>query len=132
MMIRYGIVGMLMMASFLLGRWQSGNPLATPNVPDRLQTQAQKLPNLQGRVSQTSPFPESKSTADEPLNTHGMIEYPPLLTGATASVPRDTGPFIDATPGKITQKSDSSPPRDTGPFLDAGDPSANANLKNVH
>ena len=125
MNIRYGIIGILIITAFLVGRWQSGNQLAQSNVPDKLQTQPQKLPNLQGRSNHTAPSPESNISSDGPLNGSRMIELPPL--SQTASVPRDTGPFIDATPGKITQRSDSSPPRDTGPFLDAGDPTANAN-----
>ncbi len=127
MKIRYGMVGILMIAAFLFGRWQSGNQLATSNVPNTLQTQSYKQPNLQGLANQTAPVPKKNITSDKPFHSPRMVELPPLPE--TVSVPRDTGPFIDADPGKgISQiKSDSSPPRDTGPFIDAGEPTVNAN-----
>ena len=124
----FGLLGLVIVSAVLAALWHVGSP-PPPVAPIERAGAAFtrkeiKLSN-QPRSAESVPV---LPTADKPTMEPGWVE-PPVLP-ETSGVAHDTGPFIDADPGKSSAQplSPELPPRDTGPFVDPDGP-PDANLK---
>ena len=118
----FGLLGLVIVSAVLAVLWHVGSP--PPPVARIEQAGAAFTPkeikhSNQPRSAESSPV---LPTPGKPAMEPGLVE-PPLLP-ETSGVAHDTGPFIDADPGKSSAQPlvPELPPRDTGPFADAGGP----------
>jgi hypothetical protein len=123
MKIRVGLLGLVIVTAVLVALWDVGRRPPPPVAPIEqagvtVTPKEIKLSNQPRSVESVPVLP----TPDKPMIEPEWVA-PPVLPDRL-EVARDTGPFIDAEPSKLSAPplGPEPPPRDTGPFIDAGGP----------
>lgn len=113
------VFGVLIVLAFFAGRWSSSRPPANPTI-------VAGMPPPPATHAHATPAPSAKGAPARP--TQGQPPIAPQLPELpmlpdTPGVVRNTGPFVDADPGKSPLQQDPDQPvRNTGAFVEAGGP----------
>ncbi|MCX7109305.1 MAG: hypothetical protein NTX45_04050 [Proteobacteria bacterium] len=128
MKISFGLLGLAIVLAVLAALWPVGSPPPPVAAIERAGAAFPPNPLKDSNQSRATASELVLPTPDKPGIDPRLVQ-PPMLPD-TSGVPRDTGPFIDADPGKPSAQplGPELPPRDTGPFVDAGGP-PDANLE---
>ncbi len=126
MKINHLIIGLSIVLAFFAGRWYQGNPSVPPAEPSIAGVELMPAPAADKNRSNQSP--SARKMPVPLMDKLPVVDYPglpqtPVLSGKPEVV-RNTGPFIDADPGKsITPYvGPDRPVRNAGTYIDAGGP----------